>query len=79
MWRLQQNLKLLSNRLSDWSRNVIGDMYQNVKEWEEKIQALEEVELITNMEQNREDLNKSHAEYGQTGISLKTKSSTQVV
>lgn len=61
MWRLHQKLKLLSNKLSHWSKNVIGNVYQNVTKWEEKIQAWEEIELISNTEQNREEHNKAQA------------------
>ncbi|XP_060182548.1 uncharacterized protein LOC132612262 [Lycium barbarum] len=63
MWRLHQKLKLLSKRLIDWSRITIGNVHDQTKEWEEKLQALEDLELIDNSDQVRKDLNRTHAEY----------------
>lgn len=34
MWRLQQKLKLLSKALSHWSKEVVGDVFRNISEWE---------------------------------------------
>ncbi|XP_060202973.1 uncharacterized protein LOC132631415 [Lycium barbarum] len=38
MWILQQKLKRLGKRLSKWSREDIGDIFQKVEEWEATLQ-----------------------------------------
>lgn len=48
MWRLQQKLKLLSKALSHWSKEVVGDVFRNISEWETEVQRLEEISLATN-------------------------------
>ncbi|XP_019244355.1 PREDICTED: uncharacterized protein LOC109224223 [Nicotiana attenuata] len=63
MWRLRSKLKLLSRRLSQWSREDIGDIHEQVLKCEQKIQSLEEHEIISNTEAAREETNKAHAEY----------------
>ncbi|XP_060194903.1 uncharacterized protein LOC132624090 [Lycium barbarum] len=63
MWRLHQKLKILSKKLSDWSRTTIGNVFDQTKDWEEKVQVLEDLELIDNSDQVREDLNRTHAKY----------------
>lgn len=32
MWKLHQKLKITNRRLSEWSRSVIGNVYEHVKE-----------------------------------------------
>lgn len=63
IWRLQSKLKLLSRRLSQWSRQEVGDIHKQVLKWEEKVQCLKEIELTNNSEYDREETNKAHAEY----------------
>lgn len=63
MWILQQKLKALSKKLSVWSREVIGDEYLKVTEWETEVQRLEEQELVKNDARTRQELNKAHAGY----------------
>nr|XP_016513122.1 PREDICTED: uncharacterized protein LOC107830159 [Nicotiana tabacum] len=63
MWRLQQKLKKVGRRLSQWSRKTIGDVYEQVEEWEAKVQNLEDINLLYNTEQGTEEMNKVHAEY----------------
>lgn len=63
MWRLQSKLKALSKRLSKWSRDIIGDVNEQVLIWEAKMQLLEDIDQDNNTEQGREELNKGHAEY----------------
>ncbi|XP_060210412.1 uncharacterized protein LOC132637319 [Lycium barbarum] len=46
MWILQQKLKRLGKRLSKWSREDIGDIFQKVEEWEATLQQLEDVDAI---------------------------------
>lgn len=38
MWRLQSKLKILNKRLTQWSRESIGDVHDQVRIWEDKIQ-----------------------------------------
>ncbi|XP_075098066.1 uncharacterized protein LOC142175380 [Nicotiana tabacum] len=63
MWRLQQKLKLLSKRLSQWSKEDIGNIYDQVHVWEVKVHDLEEMELVNNTDTSRAELNKGQAEY----------------
>ncbi|KAG5604515.1 hypothetical protein H5410_026007 [Solanum commersonii] len=48
MWRLQRELKALSKRFSQWSRNTIGNIYEQVDTWEAKVQLVEELNLVNN-------------------------------
>ncbi|WMV14246.1 hypothetical protein MTR67_007631 [Solanum verrucosum] len=63
MWILQQKLKTLSKKLTNWSKEVIGNIFDQVIWWESKIQALEELEILHNNVQCRGDLNRGQAEY----------------
>lgn len=63
MWILQRELKILGRRLSYWSKNMIGNVYQKVEEWEEAVQMLEDLDITVNTEQSRENLNKAQTEY----------------
>lgn len=56
-------MKRLSKVLSRWSKQQIGDIQEHVHEWEAKIKILEELDIMNNTEQGREDLNKGYAEY----------------
>ncbi|XP_070050171.1 uncharacterized protein [Nicotiana tomentosiformis] len=63
MWRLQQKLKILSNKLSQWSRKSIGNIYDQVIKWETEVESLEELDQVSNTEVSGENLNKGQAEY----------------
>lgn len=63
IWILQQKLKLLSRKLSQWSRDGIGNVFDQVHYWENKMHNLEELDLLDNNDQSREDLNKGQVEY----------------
>ncbi|XP_019252901.1 PREDICTED: uncharacterized protein LOC109231716 [Nicotiana attenuata] len=63
MWKLQQKLKLLSRKLTHWSKEVIGNVFDQVNIWEAKMQELEELDLLNNNAPSREELNKGHVEY----------------
>nr|XP_009802923.1 PREDICTED: uncharacterized protein LOC104248369 [Nicotiana sylvestris]XP_016436485.1 PREDICTED: uncharacterized protein LOC107762629 [Nicotiana tabacum] len=63
MWKLQQKLKLLSRKLTYWSKEVIGNIFDQVNIWEVNMQELDELDLLNNNTQSREELNKGHAEY----------------
>ncbi|XP_070054624.1 uncharacterized protein [Nicotiana tomentosiformis] len=63
MWKLHTKLKLLTKRLSQWSRETIRNIHEQVINWEEKVQRLEELEIANNTEAERTETNKAHAEY----------------
>lgn len=63
MWRLQQKLKSLSRKLTIWSREDIGNVYDKVAKWKLEAQIVEEVDIMQNTDQSREDNNKCHVEY----------------
>lgn len=65
LWKLQQKLKRVGRRLSQWSREEIGDVYDQVEVWEAKMQHLEDEDLIARSENSRNEVNKGHAEYVQ--------------
>lgn len=50
MWRLQSKLKILSKNLSTWSRDFFGNVFDQAKIWEEKLNYLEEQNLLYNSE-----------------------------
>ncbi|XP_059284932.1 uncharacterized protein LOC132038261 [Lycium ferocissimum] len=54
MWILQQKLKILSKKLSQWSKDVIGNVYDEVNMWETKMHDLENLDSSINTEQTRE-------------------------
>lgn len=56
-------MKRLSKVLSRWSKQQIGDIQEQVHEWEAKIEILQELDIMNNTEQGREDLNKGYEEY----------------
>ncbi|KAG5612880.1 hypothetical protein H5410_024161 [Solanum commersonii] len=62
-WILKQILKVLSKKLSTWSKDIIGNVFDHVKEWEIKMKDLEDEDLSSPTEFNREELNKRQAEY----------------
>lgn len=63
MCRLQSKLKLLSKRLSMWSRETMGDINEQVNLWEAKILIMEDMDLNSNTKHDRAKLNKGYAEY----------------
>ncbi|XP_060210304.1 uncharacterized protein LOC132637191 [Lycium barbarum] len=58
-----QKLKILSKKLGQWSREVIGNVYDEVNVWEAQMQDLENMDRSLNTEKTREELNKGNAEY----------------
>lgn len=48
MWVFQQKLKLLSRKLILWSREVVGNVFDQVNQWEAKMQNLEDLDLLHN-------------------------------
>ncbi|OIT19261.1 hypothetical protein A4A49_41856 [Nicotiana attenuata] len=63
IWRLQQKLKLLSKELSRWSKEEIGNVFEQVNIWGAKRVNLEKIDTLNDTDQSREELNKGQAEY----------------
>ncbi|XP_075089930.1 uncharacterized protein LOC142171470 [Nicotiana tabacum] len=63
MWRLQQKLKLLGNELTQWSKEDVGNVFDQVNTREDKMLNLEELDTLNNTDQFREEINKGQAEY----------------
>ncbi|KAM3360473.1 putative protein isoform X2 [Capsicum galapagoense] len=60
-WILQQKLKILNKKLSHWSRNVDGNVFDHVNK--SNMLNLEESDLLNTSDLSREELNKRQAEY----------------
>ncbi|XP_075074951.1 uncharacterized protein LOC142162598 [Nicotiana tabacum] len=63
MWTLHQKLKKVSTRLSSWSRETYGDIFEDPKRLKKQIEFLEQLLVEDNNEDNRINLNKAKAEY----------------
>lgn len=63
MWVLHQKLKKASKRLSIWSRETFGDIYEEPKRLEKLIVDLEEALVISNSPSHRRELNEAKAKY----------------
>lgn len=63
MWILQEKLKRFSKVLSQWSRETIGDVFENVKRNEELIMQAEQRMETDDIDNNRHELNRVNAEY----------------
>ena len=63
MWKFHQKLQRLSNTLSSWSKKEFGDIFLQVKEYEEKVKSVEENVIKDQREVNRtllHELNVNH-------------------
>jgi len=63
MWILQSKMKPFSRRLSQWSREEIGDINDLIIKWEEKVQIFEDMDAATISYNSMEESNKAHVEY----------------
>ncbi|XP_049348971.1 uncharacterized protein LOC125813526 [Solanum verrucosum] len=63
MWKFHQKLKRLSNTLSHWSRKEFGDIFNKVKEYEEKVRTAEESLIHEHSDTNRAKLHELNAKY----------------
>uniref|UniRef100_M1DWE4 Uncharacterized protein n=1 Tax=Solanum tuberosum TaxID=4113 RepID=M1DWE4_SOLTU len=63
MWRLHCKMKRLASILSNWSRMEYGDIFNTIKEYEEKVKIVEENIVLQNSEENRENLHPVNAKY----------------
>ncbi|XP_060195145.1 uncharacterized protein LOC132624371 [Lycium barbarum] len=63
MWILQEKLKRLTKVLSKWSKEVIGNVFEKVKQYEQLIPDLEDKMDNDDSEENRQDLNRINVEY----------------
>ncbi|KAG5580250.1 hypothetical protein H5410_050877 [Solanum commersonii] len=63
MWKFHQKLKRLSNTLSTLSRKEFGDIFTEVKEYEEKVKTTGEQLIQDHSETNRTILHEINAKY----------------
>ncbi|OIT35442.1 hypothetical protein A4A49_24660 [Nicotiana attenuata] len=63
LWRLQQKLKMLSRRLTQWCKEDIGNVFDQFQYWENKMRDLEQSDLTNSNDISRTELNKGQAEY----------------
>ncbi|XP_060181961.1 uncharacterized protein LOC132611561 [Lycium barbarum] len=61
MWQFHAKLKNTTKNLSWWSRNCIGDIFNNTKEKEKMVAELEDQCQQNNNEENRMKLNQANA------------------
>nr|XP_016467319.1 PREDICTED: uncharacterized protein LOC107789954 [Nicotiana tabacum] len=54
---------LLMKRLSQWSREEIGDINDLIIKWAKKVQIFKDMDVATIFDNNMEESNKAHAEY----------------
>lgn len=63
LWKFYPKLKNTCKKLSEWSKNSIGNIFNNIKALEEKVADLESKTIIDNSSGNRSDLNQANAEF----------------
>lgn len=63
MWVFHQKLKALSHALSLWSRQQYCDIFQKVKEYEQKVKDAEMIWAQTSNDADRVTLNELKAQY----------------
>ncbi|XP_019253956.1 PREDICTED: uncharacterized protein LOC109232655 [Nicotiana attenuata] len=63
MWIFHQKIKAQSHALSLWSRQQYGDIFQIVKEFEQKVKDAEMIWAQTNTDTDRATLNEFKAQY----------------
>lgn len=56
-------MKRLAATLSSWSKKEFGDIFANVKDFEEKVRNAEAKMISNNSEENRARLHQINAEY----------------
>ncbi|XP_059289936.1 uncharacterized protein LOC132043485 [Lycium ferocissimum] len=61
MWKFHLKLKNTCKKLSEWSRNTLGNIFETTKKMEARIAQLEEVCLRDNSEENRMAYNNANA------------------
>ncbi|XP_060182093.1 uncharacterized protein LOC132611726 [Lycium barbarum] len=61
VWRFHMKLKNTSKKLSWWSRNIIGDIFELTKTMEKRVADLEDVCLQDNSTTNMVNLNEANA------------------
>ncbi|XP_059315605.1 uncharacterized protein LOC132066278 [Lycium ferocissimum] len=61
MWRFHLKLKNTCKKLSEWSKNSVGNIFDQVINMEKKVAEMEDKMLNDNFESNRADLNHANA------------------
>ncbi|XP_070003117.1 uncharacterized protein LOC142165818 [Nicotiana tabacum] len=62
-WIMQKKFKTLAKRLSTWSRQCIGNIFDKVQQIEAATRSMEEIYKENYSDTNRENLHKTQAEY----------------
>lgn len=57
MWKFHMKLKNTYKKLSEWSRNTVGNIFDKIEELEHKVKEMETNIIIDNSEVNRVGLN----------------------
>ena len=63
LWRFHQKMKRLSNTLSGWSKIEFGDIFQNVRMYEEQVHKAEENYISNQSDSNKSFLHEINAKY----------------
>lgn len=63
MWCLHHKMKRLAATLSAWSKEEFGDIFMNVKDFEENVRQAEEDVINNNSAENMAKLHQTNAEY----------------
>ncbi|XP_070045223.1 uncharacterized protein [Nicotiana tomentosiformis] len=63
LWTLHQKLKRVSRRLTVWSRQAFGDIYEEPKMLEKQINDLETMHIFDTTPAHRAELNEAKAKY----------------
>ncbi|MCD9644900.1 hypothetical protein HAX54_033425 [Datura stramonium] len=63
MWILQQKLKIMGIKLTEWSKHKVGNVYKQVKKWKIEVQNAEEQDLPLQTNLSRANMNRCQAEY----------------
>ncbi|XP_070049720.1 uncharacterized protein [Nicotiana tomentosiformis] len=62
---MRKKLKRVNKRLSSWSREAFGNIYEEPKRFEKKIKDLEELHIVDTTSAHRSELNEAKAKYVQ--------------
>ncbi|XP_019266683.1 PREDICTED: uncharacterized protein LOC109244105 [Nicotiana attenuata] len=61
MWKFHMKLKNTCKKLSEWSRNTLGNIFDKIEELEHKVEEMETNIIADNSEVNRAGLNQANA------------------
>lgn len=61
MWRFHLKMKNTCKKLSEWSRNIVGNIFDQIKDLDNKVANLETTLISDNSKINRTTLNHANA------------------